>query len=119
MLRTAGLAASIFCFALPAVGLAAATVSTAGAVTSATINGSVVDDSGHPAEGATVFVYSAHLKKGYAAVCPTCWIDCGKRAQTNAQGRFTITDLNPTLRFRNILVEGDRRDVLIHMVKAP
>jgi hypothetical protein len=37
-------------------------------VTSATINGSVVDDSGHPAEGATVFVYSAHLKKGYAAV---------------------------------------------------
>jgi hypothetical protein len=72
----------------------------AGDDTSATISGSVVDDSGNPAEGATVFVYSAHLKKGYAAVYPTCWIDCGKRADTNMQGRFTITDLNPALQFR-------------------
>ena len=42
---------------------------------SATINGIIVDDSGHPAKDATVFVYSAHLKKGYAIVCPTCWVD--------------------------------------------
>jgi Carboxypeptidase regulatory-like domain len=72
---------------------------------SATINGTIVDDSGQPAKDATVFVYSARLKQGYAIVCPTCWIDCGKRADTDAQGRFTITGLNPTLKFRLLVVK--------------
>jgi protocatechuate 3,4-dioxygenase beta subunit len=72
---------------------------------SATITGTIVDDSGRPAKDATVYVYSARLKQGYAIVCPTCWIDCGKRADTNAQGQFTITDLNPTLKFRLIIVK--------------
>jgi protocatechuate 3,4-dioxygenase beta subunit len=72
---------------------------------SATINGTIVDDSGQPAKDATVFVYSARLKQGYAIVCPTCWIDCGKRAATDAQGRFTITGLNPALKFRLLVVK--------------
>ena len=72
---------------------------------SATINGTIVDDSGEPAKDATVFVYSARLKHGYAIVCPTCWIDCGKRADTDAQGRFTITGLNPALKFRLLVVK--------------
>jgi hypothetical protein len=72
---------------------------------SATINGTIVDEAGQPAKNATVFVYSAHLKKGYAIVCPTCWIDCGKRAGTDGQGRFTITGLNPALRFRLLVVK--------------
>jgi protocatechuate 3,4-dioxygenase beta subunit len=72
---------------------------------SATINGTIVDDSGQPAKDATVFVYSAHLKNGYAIVCPTCWIDCGKRADTDAQGQFTITGLNPRLKFRLLVVK--------------
>jgi hypothetical protein len=72
---------------------------------SATIHGMIVDDSGQPAKHATVLVYSAHLKNGYAIVCPTCWIDCGKRADTDAQGQFTITGLNPTLRFRLLVLK--------------
>jgi protocatechuate 3,4-dioxygenase beta subunit len=72
---------------------------------SATINGTIVDDSGMPAKDATVFVYSAHLKNGYAIVCPTCWIDCGKRAGTDTQGQFTITGLNPNLRFRLLVLK--------------
>jgi hypothetical protein len=72
---------------------------------SAAVSGTIVEDSGRPAEGATVFVYSARLKKGYAVVCPTCWIDCGKRADTDAQGRFTITGLNPALKFRLLVVK--------------
>jgi Carboxypeptidase regulatory-like domain len=72
---------------------------------SATINGTIVDDSGQPAKDATVFVYSAHLKSGYAVVCPTCWIDCGKRAVTDAQGQFTITGLNPALNFKLLVVK--------------
>lgn len=72
---------------------------------SATINGTIVDDSGRPAKDATVYVNSAHLKNGYARVCPTCWIDCGKRADTDAQGQFTITGLNPRLRFRLLVLK--------------
>src|SRR5580704_4163991 len=71
---------------------------------SATINGTVVGEAGQPAKDATVFVYSAHLKKGYAIVCPTCWVDCGRRADTNAQGQFTITGLNPNLKFRLLVL---------------
>jgi hypothetical protein len=72
---------------------------------SATINGTIVDDSGQPAKDATVFVYSAHLKNGYAVVCPTCWIDCGRRADTDAAGQFAITGLNPALKFRLLVVK--------------
>jgi hypothetical protein len=72
---------------------------------SATITGTIIDDAGQPAEQATVFVYSAMLKRGYAIVCPTCWIDCGKRADTDAQCQFTITDLNPVLKYRLLVVK--------------
>jgi hypothetical protein len=71
----------------------------------ATLAGIIVDDSGQPAKDATVLLYSARLKKGYALVCPTCWIDCGKSAQTNAEGQFTITGLNPTLKFRLLIAK--------------
>jgi hypothetical protein len=71
----------------------------------ATLIGTIVDDSGRPAKDATVYVNSAHLKNGYARVCPTCWIDCGKRADTDAQGQFTITGLNPNLKFRLIILK--------------
>ncbi len=72
---------------------------------SATIDGSVVDDAGDPINDATVFVYSARLKQGYAIVCPTCWLDCGKRANSDAHGRFTITGLNSALKFRLLVVK--------------
>jgi hypothetical protein len=92
------LVASIF-------GFSATTIAKQVSEDPATIAGTVVDDSGQPAKDATVYVYSAGLKKGYAIVCPTCWIDCGKRADTDAQGQFTITDLNPALNFRLLVVK--------------
>src|ERR1700690_1840613 len=88
---------------LPFSGFAATTIATP--PDSATVSGTIVEDSGRPAEGATVFVYSARLKKGYAVVCPTCWIDCGKRADADAQGQFTITGLNSALKFRLLVVK--------------
>jgi hypothetical protein len=96
-------AALALLLALPLCGVAA----TAKPISedSAAINGTIVDDSGQPAKDATVFVYSAHLKNGYAIVCPTCWIDCGKRADTDAHGQFTITGLNPRLKFRLLVVK--------------
>lgn len=86
-------------------GFSAATTAKPVSEESATITGTVVDDSGQPAKDATVYVYSARLKKGYAIVCPTCWIDCGKHTDTDGEGHFTITDLNPALKFRLLVVK--------------
>jgi hypothetical protein len=92
------LAASIF-------GFATTTTAKQTSENSATITGTVIDDSGQPTKDATVFVYSARLKQGYAIVCPTCFVDCGKRADTDAQGQFTIAGLNPALKFRLLVVK--------------
>ena len=69
-----------------------------------TATGSVVDDSTNmPVANATVLVYSAGVKSGYDLFCPTCYIDCGKRATTDANGTFSIPRLSPDLLF-NLLV---------------
>jgi hypothetical protein len=94
-----------FLLALSVCAFAATTVAKQISEESATITGVIIDASGQAVKDATVFVYSAHLKKGYAVVCPTCWIDCGKRADTDAQGQFTITGLNPALKFRLLVVK--------------
>lgn len=64
-----------------------------------TASGKVVDDTGKPVDHATVMVYSAGVKKGYSTFCPTCWVDCGKRTVTEADGSFSIGGLSPDLLF--------------------
>jgi hypothetical protein len=75
-----------------------------GAVSSAadhlSVTGKVSDGNGNSVEHATVLVYSAGVKKGYSLYCPTCYVDCGKHAITDAKGAFTINALNPDLWFR-------------------
>src|SRR5215469_12109848 len=75
-----------------------------GAVSSAadrlSLGGKVSDGNGNPVEHATVLVYSAGVKKGYSLYCPTCYVDCGKHAITDAKGTFTLKGLNPDLWFR-------------------
>lgn len=44
-------------------------------------------------------VYHAGVKVGYSTFCPSCYIDCGKRAVTDAEGAFKIKDLAPDLWF--------------------
>ncbi|MCU1342988.1 MAG: hypothetical protein JWN92_2411 [Candidatus Acidoferrum typicum] len=68
--------------------------------------GKVSDGNGNPVEHATVLVYSAGVKKGYSLYCPTCYVDCGKHAVTDATGTFTLKGLNPDLWFR-LLVAVD------------
>jgi hypothetical protein len=75
-----------------------------GDATAATITGSVKDASGQSAPGATVLVYSAGVRKGYSTFCPTCYVDCGKRATTDANGEFTIVDLDEELVFNLIVL---------------
>jgi hypothetical protein len=73
----------------------------------ATLTGTVTDAAGKPLDHATVLVYHAGVKKGYSTFCPSCYVDCGKRALTNASGAFTISGLSRDLWFE-LLVVHDR-----------
>jgi hypothetical protein len=66
--------------------------------------GRVTDSSGAPLSHATVFVYKARVRKGYSIFCPTCWVDCGKRAITNSDGTYRIDGLDPELIFQLLVV---------------
>jgi uncharacterized GH25 family protein len=70
-----------------------------------TATGSVIDEAtNQPISNATVMVYSAGVKKGYDQFCPTCYVDCGKRATTDEKGAFTIANLSGDLLFRLLVV---------------
>ena len=68
-----------------------------------TATGKIVDATNAPIANATVMVYSAGAKEGLDLFCPTCYVDCGKRAVTSAEGDFTIPGLSSDLLF-NLLV---------------
>lgn len=72
----------------------------------ATATGTVKDAEGQPLANATVLVHSAGVRTGYSTYCPTCYVDCGKRTTTDAQGRFSIPGLDDELTF-NLLVVKD------------
>lgn len=70
------------------------------------LNGAVRDNNGNPLAEATVFIHTAKPRFGTSILCPSCYADCKKQATTDAEGRFTIADLDPSLVFR-ILVEAE------------
>jgi hypothetical protein len=69
-----------------------------------TLTGAVTNAAGKPLERATVMVYHAGVKQGYSTFCPSCYSDCGKRALTGADGKFTIPSLSPDLFFELLVV---------------
>ena len=75
------------------------TASLLGATTGPGIAGTVLDSNGIPLAGVTVMIYHAGVKVGYSTFCPSCYIDCGKRAITDAKGAFKFEDLAPDLWF--------------------
>jgi Carboxypeptidase regulatory-like domain len=72
----------------------------------ATVHGKVTDANGIPLEHATVLVYEGHVRTGYGVYCPTCWVDCGKHAVTDAAGGFTISSLSPDLVFKLLVLKN-------------
>lgn len=90
----------------------AAAAASAQTIERASASGVVVDfESKQPVSNATVMVYSAGVRTGYDRACPTCYVDCGKRATTNEKGEFTIAGLSGNLVF-DLLVIGDGYSVL-------
>jgi len=102
-------------FTLPAIWALIAMDAT-GAAEGATANGRVVGVDGRPVEHATVLVYEARTRNGYSAYCPTCWVDCGKRTITNAEGEYSISGLNPDLVFKLLVVRTGYKTVFVDKV---
>lgn len=69
-----------------------------------TLTGKVTEATGKPLAHATVLVYHAGVKNGYSTFCPSCYIDCGKRALTNASGAFEVHNLSRDLWFELLVV---------------
>lgn len=61
-------------------------------------------DTGQPLAEATVFIHTAAPREGPGILCPSCYLDCSKKGDTNAAGRFTIEDLDPKLTFEVLVV---------------
>ena len=66
----------------------------------------VVSETGEPVPGATVFVWTARPREGPTMYCPSCYLDCGKRAESNADGSLAIESLDPALLF-NLMTTAD------------
>jgi len=88
----------------------------AAAAERATAIGTVTDAEGKPVEHAMVLVYEAGVRTGYGIYCPTCWADCGKRALTDAEGRYTIAGLDPELVFKLLVIRDNYGAMLVEHV---
>jgi uncharacterized GH25 family protein len=67
--------------------------------TTAELSGTVVDQDGQPVAGAIVVISTAKPRFGPATTCPSCYRDCAKRSYTDAEGRFTFSELSSNLLF--------------------
>jgi beta-lactamase regulating signal transducer with metallopeptidase domain len=81
-----------------------------------TVSGQILNFRAEPIPGATVFVHSAGVREGTSPYCPTCYVDCGKRATTGADGRFTLSGLDSTLVFQLLAVAEGHRPAFIKQV---
>jgi hypothetical protein len=78
--------------------------------------GRVTNEDDSPVSKATVFIYTAGPKTGTAVVCPSCYPDCHKKAQTDADGRFKIGSLDPKLLFRLLVVAAGHESTFVTKV---
>ena len=84
--------------------------------------GKVVDRTQKAIPQATVFIYTAKPRVGPSILCPSCYVDCRKKATTDAEGKFLIAGLSSELIFRVLVVaEGFRPQVVpnVDPAKAP
>lgn len=80
------------------------------------LTGQVVEPDGAPIAKASVFIYTAGPKQGTSSLCPSCYADCQKNAQTDANGNFKIASLDPTLRFRLLVVAAGHESQFVPKV---
>ncbi|MCS1408660.1 MAG: hypothetical protein M2R45_01836 [Verrucomicrobia subdivision 3 bacterium] len=70
------------------------------------LRGRVFNDEGLGQASIQVSIATAKPRTGPGYLCPSCYVDCGKMALSDADGWFEIPDLDPGLLFELLLV-GD------------
>jgi hypothetical protein len=95
----------------PFIWIAAVTAVLAAPPAGHDLTGRVVDRQGQPIAGARVSIYTAKPRQGAGVLCPGCYADCVKEANTDAEGRFRIESLDPSLLFRLLVVAEKHRPV--------
>jgi len=81
-----------------------------------TLTGTVLDSKGRPVAGARVDVATAAPKVGPAMFCPSCYVDCAKWTTTDADGKFSIAKLSPSLKFRLLATAPDMLSAMTKLV---
>ena len=85
----------------------------------APLSGRVLDPDGHPAQKASVFIYTASVRTGTSPYCPSCYPDCRKRTTTDRDGHFSIPALSDSLLFRVLVVARGWDPVFVAKVDPP
>ena len=80
------------------------------------LTGQVVEAGGAPIAKASVFIYTAGPKHGTSSLCPSCYADCQKNAHTDENGDFKIESLDPTLRFKLLVVASGHESKFVSKV---
>lgn len=80
------------------------------------LSGVVAGSDGTPLPKAMVFIYTAGPKHGSSGLCPSCYADCSKKAQSDAQGHFVIPALDPALVFRVLAVAAGHENQFVTKV---
>jgi hypothetical protein len=76
------------------------------------LEGTVTDDQGRPVASAVVDIATAAPLIGQGFFCPSCYPDCQKKTQTDANGKFVIRGLSPTLKFSVLVAAPGKKPVL-------
>src|SRR3954451_4720045 len=80
------------------------------------LRGKVTRADGAPLPGARVVLYTAAVKTGTSPLCPSCYADCTKHADSGADGGFRIESLDPQLRFRVLVVADGYKPLFVEKV---
>ena len=81
-----------------------------------TLTGTVRDAKGRPVADARVDIATAAPKVGPAMFCPSCYLDCAKWTKTDADGKFVIAKLSPSLKFRLLATAPDMLSAMTKLV---
>jgi hypothetical protein len=80
------------------------------------LNGAVRDQRGEALTNASIFIYTAGPRLGAGILCPSCYADCRKTAQSGSEGKFKIESLSSNLVFQVLVIAPGHVPTLLNKV---